>query len=163
MDVCIKLVKCKLSAVFHLWNSEISWQTHDWGNDSTNTSSLHHVNSLLCVINWYSVSQLQRCYYNATARIVPFGWKYDHIMSVLNEVNSSKVHEANIGPIWGRQDPGGPHVGPMNFAIWVDIAWNVWTTTVLPSPPIPWGAHCLYSLSVHICWHFQEQSEDTCL
>ena len=30
----------------------------------------------------------------------------------------SKVHWANIGPIWGRQDPGGPHVGPMNFAIW---------------------------------------------
>ena len=30
----------------------------------------------------------------------------------------SKVHEANIGPIWGRQDPGGPHIGPMNFAIW---------------------------------------------
>ena len=30
----------------------------------------------------------------------------------------SKVHGANMGPIWGRQDPGGPHVGPMNFAIW---------------------------------------------
>ena len=29
-----------------------------------------------------------------------------------------KVHGANMGPIWGRQDPGGPHVGPMNFAIW---------------------------------------------
>ena len=25
-----------------------------------------------------------------------------------------KVHGANMGPIWGRQDPGGPHVGPMN-------------------------------------------------
>ena len=25
---------------------------------------------------------------------------------------------ANMGPIWGRQDPGRPHVGPMNFAIW---------------------------------------------
>ena len=24
-----------------------------------------------------------------------------------------------MGPIWGRQDPGGPHVGPMNFVIWV--------------------------------------------
>ena len=24
-----------------------------------------------------------------------------------------------MGPIWGRQDPGGPHVGPMNLAIWV--------------------------------------------
>ena len=23
-----------------------------------------------------------------------------------------------MGPIWGRQDPGGPHVGPMNFALW---------------------------------------------
>ena len=30
----------------------------------------------------------------------------------------SKVHGDNMGPIWGRQDPGGPHVGPMNFAIW---------------------------------------------
>ena len=30
----------------------------------------------------------------------------------------SKFHEANMGPIWGRQDPGWPHVGPMNFAIW---------------------------------------------
>ena len=30
----------------------------------------------------------------------------------------NKVHGANMGPIWGRQDPGGPHVGPMNFAIW---------------------------------------------
>ena len=24
----------------------------------------------------------------------------------------------NMGPIWGRQDPGGPHAGSMNFAIW---------------------------------------------
>ena len=29
----------------------------------------------------------------------------------------NKVHGANMGPIWGRQDPGGPHVGPMNVAI----------------------------------------------
>ena len=32
--------------------------------------------------------------------------------------HDSKVHEANMKPIWGRQDPGGPHVVPMNFAIW---------------------------------------------
>ena len=30
----------------------------------------------------------------------------------------SKIHGADMGPIWGWQDPGGPHVGPMNFAIW---------------------------------------------
>ena len=33
-------------------------------------------------------------------------------------VPDSKVQGANIGPIWGRQDPGGPHVGPINFVIW---------------------------------------------
>ena len=26
-----------------------------------------------------------------------------------------------MGLIWGREDPGGPHVGPMIFAIWVGI------------------------------------------
>ena len=34
-------------------------------------------------------------------------------------VPDSKVPGANMWPIWGRQDPGGPHVGPMNFTIWV--------------------------------------------
>ena len=32
-------------------------------------------------------------------------------------VPDSKVHGANTGPIWGRHDPGEPHVGPMNFAL----------------------------------------------
>ena len=29
----------------------------------------------------------------------------------------SKVHGVNMGSTWGRQAPGGPHVGPMNLAI----------------------------------------------
>ena len=41
----------------------------------------------------------------------------------------SKVHGANMGPIWGRQGPGGPHVGPMNFAIWESTL----LFTILPS------------------------------
>ena len=32
-----------------------------------------------------------------------------------------KVRGANVGPTWGRHDPGGPRVGPMNFAIWDDL------------------------------------------
>ena len=32
-------------------------------------------------------------------------------------VPDSKVHGASMGPTWGRQDPGGPHVGPMKLAI----------------------------------------------
>ena len=33
-------------------------------------------------------------------------------------VPDSKVYGANMGPTWDRQDPGGPHVGPMNLAVW---------------------------------------------
>ena len=36
----------------------------------------------------------------------------------MKNIADSKVPGANMGPIWGRQDPDGPHVGPMNFAIW---------------------------------------------
>ena len=39
-------------------------------------------------------------------------------MEIILHTPDSKVHGANMRPIWGRQDPGGPHVGPMNFAIW---------------------------------------------
>ena len=42
----------------------------------------------------------------------------DHIHSGESGTTpDSKVHGANMGPIWGRQDPGGSHVGPMNLAI----------------------------------------------
>ena len=36
----------------------------------------------------------------------------------LSGIPNSKVHWANVAPIWDRQDPGGPHVAPMNFTIW---------------------------------------------
>ena len=31
----------------------------------------------------------------------------------------NKVHGANMGPTWVLSAPGGPHIGPMNPAIWV--------------------------------------------
>ena len=30
-----------------------------------------------------------------------------------------------MGPIWGRQDPGGPPVGPMNFGIWAAVLMHL--------------------------------------
>ena len=36
-------------------------------------------------------------------------------------IPDSKGHGANMGPIWGRQNPSGPHVGAMNIAIWAYI------------------------------------------
>ena len=44
--------------------------------------------------------------------------------------SDSKVRGANMGSIWGRQDPGGPHVGPMNFAIWEIIVWQAQVSVI---------------------------------
>ena len=33
----------------------------------------------------------------------------------------SEVQGADMGPIWGRQDPGGLHFDPMNLAIWARL------------------------------------------
>ena len=35
----------------------------------------------------------------------------------MNNTPDRKVRGAYMGPTWGRQDPGGPHVGPMDLAI----------------------------------------------
>ena len=40
------------------------------------------------------------------------------VITSIADIPDSNVHGANMGPIWGRQDPGGPHVGPMNFVFW---------------------------------------------
>ena len=73
----------------------------------------------------------------------------------------AKVHGANMGPIWGRQDPGGPHVGPMNLAIW-EYAYSeqfgkligfvfeayrvIFMVAVVPTPLDSGSIHNLYCL-----------------
>ena len=47
------------------------------------------------------------------------------VLTIYCSYLDSMVYGANIGPIWGQQDPGGPHVDPMNFAIWVGIISSV--------------------------------------
>ena len=64
-------------------------------------------------------------------------------------IPDSKVHGANMGPIWDRQVLVGPHVGPMNLAIWDDfkrcyVPRCIWTyfvsSTVLKQ---------VYQISIH--------------
>ena len=43
---------------------------------------------------------------------------WDHFRICYSTIYTDKMSQIarfNIGPIWGRQDPGGSHVGPMNF------------------------------------------------
>ena len=51
----------------------------------------------------------------------------------------SKVHGANMGPICGRQDPGEPHVGPMNFAIWdSNRSWDLHVCFIFRLVNVEW-------------------------
>ena len=57
---------------------------------------------------------------------ISYFWCFFYVEVTTNQCPSpnyaypdSKVHGTNMGPIWGRQDPGGSHVGPTKFAIWV--------------------------------------------
>ena len=57
-----------------------------------------------------------------------------NVTTILANNPYSKFHGANMGPIWGQQDPGGPHDGPMNFVIWecmitsiqMKQPWRIW-------------------------------------
>ena len=53
---------------------------------------------------WFFAYEFHVCY-----------WLLDCKSSMINP--DSKVHGANMGPIWVRKDLGGPHVGPMNVAM----------------------------------------------
>ena len=57
---------------------------------------------------WHIICQIPSCYWIETQVTKTFDCTDP----------DSKVHGANMKPIWGRQDPGGPHVGPINFPIW---------------------------------------------
>ena len=37
-----------------------------------------------------------------------------------SKIPDNKFYGANMGSIWSRQVPDGPHVGSLNFAIWDD-------------------------------------------
>ena len=59
----------------------------------------------------------------------------------------SKVHGANMGPIWGRHDPYGPHIGPMNL---VTRYWISTTTTTV------FGKHSCVLMQYPICYIFDD-------
>ena len=70
------------------------------------------------------------------------------ILNILG-IPDSEVHGTNMWPIWGRQDPGGPHFGPMNLAIW-DIAMEELRRTITMAS----SGHQYISIHLPIDWLF---------
>ena len=87
-------------------------------------------------VNLYDVKWKRERHHSAVTRVL---WC---LKSPKNRPDS-KVHGANMGPTWGRQDPGGPHVAPMNLAIWelfcswIDHANNIRNIKALHLARIP--------------------------
>ena len=69
-------------------------------------------------------------------------------MTLSQDSLDSKVHGANLGPISGWQDPDGPHVSPMNLAIWV-LA-NGSTAFIGRSAVIDWDDSGISSLLFYV-------------
>ena len=76
-----------------------------------------------------------------------------HCLEDWSAVNipDSKVHGANMGPIWGRQDPGGPYVGPMNMLFGMVSLMRkpllmIWTNGIAISTAI---SHAKGTVSIH--------------
>ena len=77
-------------------------------------------------------------------------------MKALDSFPDSKVHEAYIGPTWGRHDLGGPHVGPMNLALRVGsftLLINTNTESVLKSYMVHY-LFKIHSLTIRSLWKF---------
>ena len=70
--------------------------------------------------------------------------KCEHALCLPQTIPDSKVHGANMGPIWGQQGPGWPHVGPMNFAIWEVCTRSNVGPAVLLVPYIARNTHALF-------------------
>ena len=56
------------------------------------------------------------------------GWSSVPTSDIYKTFPDSKFHGAKMGPLWGRRDTGWPHVGPMNFGIWVITAGSSQTS-----------------------------------
>ena len=59
---------------------------------------------------------------------------HSHSFDYIRKVPDSKVHGTNMGPIWGRQDPGGPPCWPHELCLPWKIDFNYidfWITITL--------------------------------
>ena len=92
---------------------------------------------------------------NAMYSVKPTADYYSRVPMKTTITPDSKVHGANMGPIWGRQDPFGPYVGPMNFAIWAAIKLPPGDAVLTTKPLLIGNVICYYYQKSHWCCKLQ--------
>ena len=99
----------------HLWPTIIAWMRNDVALDTKGYCHQTHVFIIICTLSFgWRIQPLK-----SHVRVEYGCWElYHREWRVLTGTFlDRKVHGANMWPIWGRQVPGGPTVGPISFAI----------------------------------------------
>ena len=127
---------------FHLLNNHLASRRNNW-----------FANLLLaCLYAWWiNVQCLFACTMQWMQEWVRPKYMYHWIVLTCGRIPDNKVHGADMGPIWGRQDPGGPHVGPMNFAIWDGVMVFI---------AMPWMSSSLTYYNITASYSFVDTSRD---
>ena len=90
------------------------WDLTNWRRPSTLVIWMTLLSSKLCAYSWALLN-------NITIHL-------GRSVCLRHGCPDSKVHGAYMGPTWGRQDPGGPRVGLMTFAIWETLTCQFMVT-----------------------------------
>ena len=80
-----------------------------WTNEISRDLCLRWVSEGYPLVHSPTGSDLRRTL-QRNACYLSIGWR----TAIWWHFPDSKAHGANMGPIWGRQDPGGTHVGPIH-------------------------------------------------
>ena len=117
---------------------------------------LHYI-AVIILLLWCDMSFVDPIDHNKTTIISWLtGGEIGRNMHCLNNVLDSKIRGANMGPIWGQQDPGGPHDGPMNFAIWGVTRAEHFLNGMISLWKVS-SDHYPYSYLSYIKWYFSGQ------
>ena len=102
-----------LEVVFDLrLNTPLSKQSRSWWLETPSRSLWRHCNSYIVTAWWTKGGMGGDVFVVGTTSIQERPPQYQLWME---KYPDSKVHGTNMGPVWGRQVPGGPHVGPWNW------------------------------------------------
>ena len=127
--------------------SEISIKFQGLSGEKINLKMLSAMQWLFCRGLWLIDCDIGRRDFNyaITCYFLNFAPIIVNIPYFIETTPDSKVHGANMGAIWGRQDPGGPRVSPMNFVIW-DVPND---TDCIPLSHLPRAHRLRVNIS---CW-----------
>ena len=114
-------------------NKRLSKQSWGWWFDTSSRPLGHRCNVKVPIhtqlyswlIQELVVKRIQCSVFDVINSLLQWLYAYTH----------SKVHGPNMGPTWFLPAPGGPHVGLMNFAIWVKLFHTPYKPNIFKQSP----------------------------